>query len=101
MSHELPGHDWLATGRHSFCPECGSPDVYMRLVLVKDEPQGSLAGMQVKFTMHEAWEFFCTACGANGPAGLRESVTERMARGEHVPGHDPATCRICSEGSEQ
>lgn len=99
--HELPSDEWLATGRHSFCPRCGSPDVYMRIVLVADEPQGSLAGMQLKFSMHEAWEYFCTACGDTGPASVRESVTERVARGEHVPGHDPAGCPVCQKEQER
>lgn len=93
---DLPeGGDWLATGSHTFCPECESPEVHVRIQLVPDNPQGSLAGVQMKLAMHEQWVFFCRACGATGPAEQRESVTQRVARGEHVEGHDSATCKAC------
>lgn len=74
--------DWPhGTGRHSFCPRCGSPDARLRQVLQAAQlGTFSLAGMQMKVTARWAWEYRCFECGDTGPCEIREPVTARLAR---------------------
>jgi len=65
--------EWLSTGRHTRCPnpECLSIDgLKVRPVLQVTGP-ASLAGVQLKFSARESWEYRCFDCEATGPAQLK------------------------------
>lgn len=73
FSGDAPFNVWLATGRHTFCALCDSPDVeVMRMLVAKPVGSFSLAGNQLKFSAREVWVYRCLGCKAEGPAAPKE-----------------------------
>jgi hypothetical protein len=59
---KLPvGHVTPITG--NWCKHCLSEDVYMEVRIEPTDPQGSLAGTQVKMTARQIYVLCCAACG--------------------------------------
>jgi formate dehydrogenase maturation protein FdhE len=53
--------NWVPTGSHSFCPDCGSAEVDVAYFVYSDNSKG--------------WRFRCRTCGTGGPAELRKEAS--------------------------